>query len=120
MMNSVKGKALPEGWRWVKLEDVLEDIQPGFACGERDENGIIQLRMNNVNTSGSIDLDEHIRVPNFFVKGEKYLLKPDDVLFNNTNSVELVGKSALFCGYDEPVVYSNHFTRLRPNSTWIG
>jgi type I restriction enzyme S subunit len=27
----------------------------------------------------------------------------------------LVGKSALFSGYGEPVVYSNHFTRLRVN-----
>ncbi len=35
------------------------------------------------------------------------------MLFNNTNSVELVGKSAIFFGYAEPVVYSNHFTRLR-------
>jgi type I restriction enzyme S subunit len=38
---------------------------------------------------------------------------PGDVLFNNTNSTELVGKSALFTGYSEPIVYSNHFTRLR-------
>ena len=35
------------------------------------------------------------------------------MLFNNTNSTELVGKSALFSGYSEPIVYSNHFTRLR-------
>lgn len=36
-----------------------------------------------------------------------------DVLFNNTNSTELVGKSALFVDHDEPVTFSNHFTRLR-------
>lgn len=44
----------------------------------------------------------------------KYFLTPGDVLFNNTNSTELVGKTALFQGHDEPLVYSNHFTRLRP------
>jgi len=32
---------------------------------------------------------------------------------SNFNSTELVGKSALFSGYTEPIVYSNHFTRLR-------
>jgi type I restriction enzyme S subunit len=34
-------------------------------------------------------------------------------LFNNTNSTELVGKTGLFAGYSEPVVFSNHFTRIR-------
>jgi restriction endonuclease S subunit len=37
------------------------------------------------------------------------------VLFNNTNSTEQVGKSALFLGFDEPISFSNHFTRLRPS-----
>src|SRR5206468_1601106 len=36
-----------------------------------------------------------------------------DVLFNNTNSTELVGKSSIFLGHSEPVTFSNHFTRLR-------
>lgn len=44
---------------------------------------------------------------------EQFLIVPGDVLFNNSNSTELVGKSALFEGYVEPIVYSNHFTRLR-------
>jgi type I restriction enzyme S subunit len=43
----------------------------------------------------------------------KYQLNSGDILFNNTNSVELVGKSALFCGHAELIVYSNHFTRIR-------
>src|SRR5262249_1608026 len=43
----------------------------------------------------------------------RFSLQPDDILFNNTNSAELVGKTALFRGHSEAVVYSNHFTRLR-------
>ncbi len=46
-------------------------------------------------------------------------LRPGDVLFNNTNSAELVGKSALFDRFDEPVVFSNHFTRLRTDETQL-
>ncbi len=34
-------------------------------------------------------------------------------MFNNTNSTELVGKTAIFLGHHEPVTFSNHFTRLR-------
>lgn len=40
-------------------------------------------------------------------------LESGDILFNATNSPELVGKTALFCGYDEPVTFSNHFIRVR-------
>jgi type I restriction enzyme S subunit len=56
---------------------------------------------------------EFIRVPTEESAVNEYQLRSGDVLFNNTNSVELVGKSALFLGFHEPVVYSNHFTRLR-------
>ncbi len=105
---------LPNGWRWVKLGEVIKDIQNGFACGNRDESGIIQLRMNNVDRLGNIHFADYLRVPKSAVKSEKYALQQNDVVFNNTNSKELVGKSALFRGYEEPVVFSNHFTRLRP------
>jgi len=31
---------------------MLSDVQAGFASGERDEKGVIQLRMNNVDKQG--------------------------------------------------------------------
>ncbi len=106
---------LPEGWRWVRLGEVIIEAQPGFACGERDPNGVVQLRMNNVDIRGNCVLEEYIRVPADVLTIQRYALKPGDILFNNTNSVELVGKTALFRGYSEPVVYSNHLTVLRTN-----
>lgn len=106
-------KALPDGWRWVRLGDVLAESQPGFACGERDPSGVIQLRMNNVTTRGEVVWDEFIRVPTDDDLVERFRLVEGDIVFNNTNSTELVGKTALFVGHAEPVVYSNHFTRLR-------
>lgn len=106
-------KPLPQGWRWVRLADVIREAQPGFASGLRDPNGVLQLRMNNVGTRGNLVWDELLRVP---LEGRSLAdctLAPGDVVFNNTNSTELVGKSARFEGYPEAVVYSNHFTRLR-------
>ncbi|MGH7870576.1 MAG: restriction endonuclease subunit S [Candidatus Dormibacteraceae bacterium] len=44
---------------------------------------------------------------------ESFQLRTGDVLFNATNSPELVGKSAFFEDCGEPTVYSNHFIRLR-------
>jgi len=112
-INSRKSKSLPDGWRWIRLERLVTDAKSGFACGERDSKGVIQLRMNNVDIRGNFVWNEFIRVPASSQMIVEYMLEPDDVLFNNTNSVELVGKSALFQGHDEPIVYSNHFTRIR-------
>lgn len=104
---------LAAGWRRVPLADVIGEAKPGFASGARDAKGVVQLRMNNVNTWGKMVWSEFIRVPAEGSVVNEYQLRPGDVLFNNTNSVELVGKSALFLGFRERVVYSNHFTRLR-------
>ncbi|MCC6697176.1 MAG: restriction endonuclease subunit S [Candidatus Hydrogenedentes bacterium] len=112
-------KMLPKDWRWARLGDVIREVQAGFACGERDPEGIAQLRMNNLDTRGNFVWDEVLRVPEPGNKIEPYLLLPGDVLFNNTNSTELVGKSAMFAGYSERIVYSNHFTRLRANSALL-
>ena len=110
------GDALPAGWKWTQLGDVLASIQPGFACGKRDEKGVAQLRMNNISTDGRFNWDKIVRIPPNYTNMFKYWLEPGDVLFNNTNSVELVGKSAIFLGFHEKVVYSNHVNRLRPDT----
>jgi len=47
-------RKLPAGWRWVRLGEVIQEAQAGFACGERDADGIVQLRMNNLDTRGNL------------------------------------------------------------------
>jgi type I restriction enzyme S subunit len=106
---------LPEGWRWARLGEIIQEALPGFACGKRSgEEGTIQLRMNNITTKGKIDLSSVLKVPASKAQIEKYRLLPGDVIFNNTNSAELVGKTALFDLEKDIFVYSNHLTRLRP------
>jgi type I restriction enzyme S subunit len=112
-------KQLQSGRRWIKLGEVIANAQGGFASGERSENGVIQLRMNNVTVNGTFDWSSFIRVPADEEKVKAFRLEKGDVLFNNTNSVELVGKSAIFEGYQEPVVFSNHFTRLRTTNQLV-
>jgi type I restriction enzyme S subunit len=94
------------------LPELIDDLQSGIACGERNNSGVIQLRMNNVLTNGEMDFRNHIRIPKHYLN-EGMLLREGDVLFNNTNSVELVGKTALFRGFHEAVTFSNHFFRIR-------
>jgi len=111
----------PESQTWEKkmLKDVIVEARPGFACGTRDTKGVVQLRMNNVTTDGSFDWSSYIRIPAESETIKKYKLQSGDVLFNNTNSTELVGKTVLFESYPEKVVYSNHFTRLRTNNRYL-
>ncbi|MGI0070180.1 MAG: restriction endonuclease subunit S, partial [Nitrosopumilaceae archaeon] len=107
--------AIPEGWYLIKFRDIVESIQPGFACGKRDEKGFVQLRMNNIGRQGKIVADSLLRVPKSETNIEKYVLRKGDVIFNNTNSPELVGKTVLFNDEIENCVYSNHLTRIRVN-----
>lgn len=108
-------KIVPDGWRLIRLENVIREARAGFACGDRADDGVIQLRMNNVDRTGNLNFENFLRVPADQETISKYKLSSGDVLFNNTNSTELVGKSALFSRHSEDVVFSNHFTRLRTN-----
>ena len=108
---------LPSDWKVVPLGQLLKSAQSGFASGARDPNGAIQMRMNNVTTDGNLDWTSFIRVPASQKQLDKYCLRPGDVLFNSTNSPELVGKTAAFDGHTELVVFSNHFVRLRVDET---
>jgi type I restriction enzyme S subunit len=110
-----EGEPLPKGWRRVRLGELLAEAQPGFASSARSDDGVVQLRMNNVRTDGRLDWSSVLRVPTDADQIAFYALRPGDIVFNNTNSVELVGKSALVPLLKEPIVYSNHFTRLRCN-----
>jgi type I restriction enzyme, S subunit len=95
------------------LADILLSAEPGFASGDNAPDGVVQLRMNNVLTDGTLDWSSLRRVPADEPKRKKYALQADDVMFNSTNSAELVGKTALFEGFTEDVLFSNHFLRLR-------
>lgn len=107
---------IQDTWPTVKLEDVIQDMQPGFAQRPNSENeGTPQLRTNNVSSDGRIDLSEVKYVTATKAALKKYGVRPGDVIFNNTNSPELVGKTAYF-DLDKTYVISNHMTRLRTNS----
>jgi len=109
---------VPKDWRTATIGDLAVEVKNGFASGKRDENGIVQIRMNNVTTDGHLILDSYLKVPR--PKGiEDWLLRESDVLFNNTNSYDLVGKAAVFKGASFPCTFSNHFTRIRFNKEQI-
>lgn len=111
---------LPSTWTLVTLDKVVVDIQPGFARRPNSEPiGIPQLRTNNVSPEGNLDLSEVKYVDATDGEIAAYSVRRGDVIFNNTNSFEWVGKTAYFDLDDEPYVISNHMTRIRVNEDVI-
>lgn len=100
-------------WPVAPLGDLIIDMQPGFARRPNAERvGVRQLRTNNVSNSGAMDFSDIKYVNASRADLEKYSVRKGDVIFNNTNSPELVGRAAFF-DLDEQFVISNHMTRLR-------
>lgn len=99
-----------------QLSDAVHFMRSGFAAGRQDqvqgdEVGVPHLRPLNVNAWGELSISETKRVPVSSV-GENDYISRGEVLFNNTNSAEWVGKSTVF-DLDERCVCSNHMTRIR-------
>lgn len=89
-------------------------LKGGFPCGNTNSAGVgyPQLRPMNISEACQISLSELKYVePDRDVT--EYLLEDGDVVFNNTNSHPLVGKTALWTGSSEPFVLSNHMTIIR-------
>lgn len=113
--TSSSREGLPDGWTSAQLKDgLIIDVQTGFACGQNNRagEGIAHLRPMNVNADGQIDLSIIKYVPETRADRDERLLRQSDVLFNNTNSPELVGKTSYY-NLPEPRAFSNHMTRLR-------
>lgn len=111
-------RSFSKGWNNFLLKDVILDSQNGFAEGKRDNAGFPQLRMNNVTRDGRIDVSSVAKIPQK-KNIDRYLIKKGDVMFCNTNSEDLVGKSIIADSQIEGFSFSNHFTRLRPNESLL-
>lgn len=101
----------------ISIGEISKEIKVGFACGETnlDGRGVPHVRPMNINEKGKFTWEgmKYILEEEFSGK-EDFILEPGDVLFNNTNSKELVGKTCLIA-HQLFGGYSNHITRIRAN-----
>jgi len=98
----------------LPLETLTTEIASGVACGKSRivDEGIPHLRPFSVTPDGRLTLADAPIIPVDAVPANRRELLPGDIVFNNTNSQELVGKSALV----ETALwatFSNHMTRIR-------
>ncbi len=104
----------PMRWRIVPLGDALVDTQYGLSKrATTDYTATPILRMNNISPAGEILLDDLKFVDIDPTETKKFLLHPGDLLFNRTNSIDLVGKTGLWTNPDLPVVAASYLIRVR-------
>ncbi|GAA2912388.1 restriction endonuclease subunit S [Streptomyces thioluteus] len=101
----------PLGWPVGKVGDLLISANYGSSAKADMEGDIPVLRMNNITTSGDLDMRD-LKYLSSEQVSEKHLVRAGDVLFNRTNSAELVGKSAIY-RLPEEVAYAGYLVRLR-------
>ncbi|MFT3777723.1 MAG: restriction endonuclease subunit S [Ottowia sp.] len=105
----------PYGWVIGKIGDMLESASYGTSEKSGHDGKFPVLRMNNITRTGELDLEDlkYMDLPS--KDHERYLVKAGDVLFNRTNSAELVGKTAIVPQSAPSLAYAGYLVRLRVN-----
>ncbi|MFD6490241.1 restriction endonuclease subunit S [Streptomyces sp. NPDC060188] len=111
-MDSVVSSCPRRGWSRMPLKVLVPSAEYGISEAlTSDPAGIPVLRMNNIQDGRSDVRDlRYCPVP---VPGRLYL-KRGDVLFNRTNSIEHIGKSALWRDELREASFASYLVRLNP------
>lgn len=102
---------IPTGWKWVRLGGICEGFMYGTSAKSLPYGKCPVLRMGNIQ-NGKIDWEKLVYTNND-EEMEKYLLKQYDLLFNRTNSREMVGKTAIFES-TQKTIYAGYLVKFRP------
>ena len=108
----------PKEWKIVTIGDIALDVRYGTSRPAVEGGKYPYLRMNNLTIDGHLDLTDlkYIDIPEEEL--EKCVVRKGDILFNRTNSLELVGKTAVF-DLCEDMVIAGYIIRVRLNNKMI-
>ncbi len=101
----------------LSIGEISENITSGFAAGKQDqaddlpdEKRVPHLRPFSITPDGELSFETQKFVPKMGLQDEDFC-KKNEVIFNNTNSPDLVGKTTVFDS-DVLCAVSNHMTRI--------
>ena len=100
---------LPHGWAWSHLGCSSTGPEYGTAAKSSSQGEVPVVRMGNIQ-NGRIDWGDLVYTSDK-VEIARYSLQSGDVLFNRTNSPELVGKTALYRG-ERPALFAGYLVRV--------
>ena len=105
----------PKGWSLGTIRDLLAEAKYGTAQKASSAGpGLPILRMGNLTYDGRIDMSDLKFVELSTKDFPKYTTIAGDLLFNRTNSKELVGKTAVV-ETTEPLAIAGYLIRARTN-----
>ena len=102
----------PQDWTQVTLGEVATDVSYGTSAKTTAELGVPVLRMGNI-VDGRLSFNTLKYLPSSHHEFPWLLLAPGDILFNRTNSAELVGKTAVYGGLPTPCSFASYLIRIR-------
>lgn len=102
----------PMGWEICTIRDIVKDVRYGSSRPAVDGGRYPYLRMNNITYGGELDLSDTKRIDIPDNELDKCAVRRGDVLFNRTNSKELVGKTCVY-DRDEMMVLAGFVIRVR-------
>ncbi|HDZ9391183.1 TPA: restriction endonuclease subunit S [Vibrio cholerae] len=105
---------LPNGWVWARIFDASLFSEYGSSEKTVTElpDGVPVLKMGDIQ-AGKVILGEHQVVSAQIEDLPNLYLKFGDVLYNRTNSAELVGKTGMFKGEDDVYTFASYLIRIR-------
>lgn len=104
-------------WQEKTIDELCTSLKYGTSKKSKLEGSVVVLRMGNLQ-NGEIDWS-NLMYTDDKEDIEKYLLKKGDVLFNRTNSPELVGKTSIYRG-EYPAIYAGYLIKLDYGKDIIG
>lgn len=106
-----------KNFRRCKIGDIVDEVKYGSSrkASENNSGKYPYLRMNNITYEGKLDLSDikTIDIPDNEL--DKCMVKKGDVLFNRTNSKDLVGKTCVY-DRDEMMILAGFIIRVRVNN----
>jgi type I restriction enzyme S subunit len=107
----------PKRWNSGTLGDVIIESQYGTSTPANvNGEGVPVVRMNNIDPDGYLNLNDLKCVVLSETDVKAYSLFPGDILFNRTNTTELVGKTGLW-RLRMPAVAASYLIRVRVDQT---
>ncbi|MGH0364212.1 restriction endonuclease subunit S [Sinorhizobium meliloti] len=106
---------IANSWTWARVGDAVLFTQYGTSQKtQKMEDGVPVLTMGNIQ-NGRVIWSNEKRIPRSSEDLPALYLKKHDLLYNRTNSAELVGKTGIYLGEDDVRTFASYLIRLRPS-----
>jgi len=104
---------IPNNWAWSRIGELALNTEYGLSEKTSDlQDGVPVLKMGDIQ-SGQVLLGGQMKVSRATEGLPELYLEDEDLLYNRTNSAELVGKTGLFLGNSGEFTFASYLIRIR-------